>query len=1399
MDTEKRLSLGIIVALMIILLSVSIFAQSKPNPGHSAAEIGGGTFNASFGAFTFPRNLTVTNSVFVSGAGVMFSGYGNLAGLLVGNGTSTFGIVANASNTGMFSTVDYTAGSKAVAANIKNGGTTVVESALAYNNTASSDTVNGWIAVMGKYNVGGSNMVAYLGSNNVSVYGFADGSIGNAYAGYFRADNAASVGVYAKGGKHAGYFEGNVSITQNLSVGSNICLGGTCRTTWPSGGGGGITGSGDVGNISLFVTNSTNIGSSAMYQSGDDIGIGSTVLNPEGWDRVLDLLGSGHAKLAVRTATIDGRFNVHDSGYYGAPAGAIIGTYSNHPTSFITNALTRMSITAGGRVGINTTSPASMLHVQGGTIIGNYSGSNSPSAGVGVFGSGTYGVEGKYDANHIGRLGSSTTGVSGSVTSGYGVYGGATTGTGVGGLGNIGVWGYSTNIAGYFDGNVTITNSTSNAGLCLNGVCRTTWPSAGTIDGSGSNNNLTKWTDGDTITSSIMYENSGKIGVKTSSPVARLHVEEATIGAAAFGEAASATGASAVAIGYYTNASAWASFAAGDRAVAINDGAVSMGSLTNASGFYSFAAGYKTKATNNEAFAAGWQSNATGQQAFALGYNALSSGISSYSMGTSTSATDDYTYAFGRGSSANSDYAVAFGHNMIVNGFNSFGISLSDSTYTIDDSSTMAIMGGEVGIGTTSPASMLHVQGGMIIGNDSGAAKPGVSGIGVYGTGSNYGVAGEYVTDRYGLLGGSNFGTYGQYNSTVFGILGNDAGQGVRGNGTLGVIGTYLEDRYGALGFVDWGAYGQYNASIIGAIGSVDTAGTFININPSSEEMYGVVASAYSAGGGERRGVYGYAGTSTGPKYGVYGLSDGGVGVYGRSTITGASGILASVMGNSSGQATHAGYFIGNVSVVSGNLSIGPSSQYLCINGDCRNAWPSGGSMSSWTIAGDDDSSSVTDGQTVTIAGSATIDTAQTTRSVAISVQADSIDDAQVVNDGLEAGSLAVDSVSDSELDGGFGWTLDTDLNIDSNTLVVSQDDNRVGIGTSAPSAKLDVETPSGGAATFGSSTNTATGNFSVSMGIDSDATGNFSTAMGGYGTASGTYSTSMGFTANAAGQAAVAMGWSSYANGTYSTAMGYSTIASGTYSTAMGDTTNAYGQGSTAMGGYSNASGLYSVAAGYYTQAKNNYAVAIGYRGSATGQASTAMGSNMNVSGSDSFGIGLTTGTKYNLTDSNTLAIMGGEVGIGTLSPDQALKINGSANVTGTVYYGGNLTGYGSDFAEMLPISGSVGNGDVVCFDESMKVKKCASRADPAVAGVVSERPTIIGNGAEKGMPVGITGIVPTKVKGPIARFDLLTSSSKPGFAEKATKDDFGAIIGKAMEPCDKESCTIKVLVGLR
>jgi hypothetical protein len=104
-------------------------------------------------------------------------------------------------------------------------------------------------------------------------------------------------------------------------------------------------------------------------QDNGHVGIGTTAPeNAEGWNKVLDILGGGSTKLSIRTNNIDARVLAHNTGWWGAPAGMIIGTNSNHPVSLGTNRASRVTITNTGQVGIGTSAPQMTLHVVGNRI-----------------------------------------------------------------------------------------------------------------------------------------------------------------------------------------------------------------------------------------------------------------------------------------------------------------------------------------------------------------------------------------------------------------------------------------------------------------------------------------------------------------------------------------------------------------------------------------------------------------------------------------------------------------------------------------------------------------------------------------------------------------------------------------------------------------------------------------------------------------------------------------------------------------------------------------------------------------------------------------------------------------------------------------------------------------------
>src|SRR3712207_157330 len=96
-----------------------------------------------------------------------------------------------------------------------------------------------------------------------------------------------------------------------------------------------------------------------------NLGVGGAPADAEGLDRVLDLQAPTSAKLTVRTAVIDTRVLAHQGGFWGAPAGMVIGTRTAHPLSLGTNAAGRLTIDSAGLVGIGT-QPQARLHVAGG-------------------------------------------------------------------------------------------------------------------------------------------------------------------------------------------------------------------------------------------------------------------------------------------------------------------------------------------------------------------------------------------------------------------------------------------------------------------------------------------------------------------------------------------------------------------------------------------------------------------------------------------------------------------------------------------------------------------------------------------------------------------------------------------------------------------------------------------------------------------------------------------------------------------------------------------------------------------------------------------------------------------------------------------------------------------------
>jgi hypothetical protein len=154
--------------------------------------------------------------------------------------------------------------------------------------------------------------------------------------------------------------------------------------------------------------------------------------------------------------------------------------------------------------------------------------------------------------------------------------------------------------------------------------------------------------------------------------------------------------------------------------------------------------------------------------------------------------------------------------------------------------------------------------------------------------------------------------------------------------------------------------------------------------------------------------------------------------------------------------------------------------------------------------------------------------------------------------------------------------------------------------------------------------------------------------------------------------------------------------------------------------------------------------------------------------------------------------------------------RVNDSGDVFATTYNTG-----GADFAETFSVKGSksaYAAGDVLVIDRS-STRRLARTAKPystLVAGIYSTKPGVLaspykmGEAPESDVPLAVVGVVPCKVtaeNGAIAAGDLLVTSSKQGYAMKATdrRKMVGAVLGKALEPLPHGSGVIQVLVTLQ
>ena len=159
----------------------------------------------------------------------------------------------------------------------------------------------------------------------------------------------------------------------------------------------------------------------------------------------------------------------------------------------------------------------------------------------------------------------------------------------------------------------------------------------------------------------------------------------------------------------------------------------------------------------------------------------------------------------------------------------------------------------------------------------------------------------------------------------------------------------------------------------------------------------------------------------------------------------------------------------------------------------------------------------------------------------------------------------------------------------------------------------------------------------------------------------------------------------------------------------------------------------------------------------------------------------------------------------------DGHVQCNGDHTVNGTVTVVQDIILSNADCAEEFDVADSAGPGTVMVIDDDQALRPSAEPYDRRVAGVISGggeyKPALLLDRRTSSRPrsaVALVGKVCCKVDadhGPVRVGDLLTTSSTPGHAMRASDRDraFGAVIGKALQPLASGQGLIPILVALQ
>jgi hypothetical protein len=178
-----------------------------------------------------------------------------------------------------------------------------------------------------------------------------------------------------------------------------------------------------------------------------------------------------------------------------------------------------------------------------------------------------------------------------------------------------------------------------------------------------------------------------------------------------------------------------------------------------------------------------------------------------------------------------------------------------------------------------------------------------------------------------------------------------------------------------------------------------------------------------------------------------------------------------------------------------------------------------------------------------------------------------------------------------------------------------------------------------------------------------------------------------------------------------------------------------------------------------------------------------------------------VTTAAQTNITSVGTLT---GLTVSGAIVPNANLTINvGSVSSWFNTFFGVSTQAKYADLAENYQADAPYEPGTVLVFGGAREVTTTDQDHNTAVAGVVSTNPAHLMNGMLTGegvVALGLTGRLPCRVQGPVAKGDVLVTSTTPGVAQRIDNAKFlpGCVVGKALESINTNNIqTIEVVVG--